>query len=257
MGGKKKSFLKVLSHMRKEYKSILSILFLDIVFGAAIFVFISVAMGTSDMMTGKLQGNTGLLFAGMYAICYFLILIGVYSYFKFQVINIIRTSFKEKPLGRKDIKGFYWMNMVLIYPSYLVFAGVAAILGKTIQLQVKPYMSTLYVILFFFLFSAYLNTSHAVYDRKRGVGRSLWFGLRTAFAKVHKYWRGALLELGFFSLFFGIFYMIAKMLTSAESTLSITYVSTFQLVFQILTSLVVYSIICTNRFYFFAIKNEK
>ncbi len=251
---RKKSLLgKTLSLIRKNPGPFLYMLLFDFLLAGIIY--------SLSVATKFFPIQDSLVVFGILFLIFLLIIILVYSFFKYLVLDSLKSVFRKGELNFKDFFSFYKLNLaVFLVPFILIFIGILAFASSNL-LQYDLTGMVLVVVLLILLIPVLLfiytlvNMSHTLFVQakkekivKNALKKSLNIPL---YGKIYSY-----------NLFFLIIYLVIWLaanyfLRSSGFSTYLQYYSGYRIFIWILTTVVVYFIVVFNRVNFYLVVNKK
>ena len=190
---------------------------------------------------------------------YYLLMLLVYSFFKYLVLDYIKSLFEKSEFSFERLGQFYGLNVAIagiffasivlfnyilnyIYPSYrpIVFIVVAV-----------PYLLFLYVM---------LNASHSMFYSGNSMINSLKNGTKITFTKIKVYRETILIMIIFalllWLLFFGAGYLI-RLVASKNYSFYLSAYAFYKQATIIVFDVVLYLVILINRITFYSLIKER
>src|SRR3989338_8663535 len=206
----------------------------DVWFFAALLLFTNLAesLGISLFRQPLQSYSTAPLMA--FILAYYLILIVIYSFFKFIVLHYLKKMFGSEKINFKRFGSFLLLNFIIMLSLFGIFIALNGILLLNVKSQIAPYVFLLILVPFAFF-------SYAI--------------IKIAFTNIKSYGGIYLSGIIIFSIYFAVYYLVGSALSKIQSYAM--YFNIYLKVFTILTGIVIYLIIFFNRAYFYLIVKEK
>lgn len=175
---------------KKEY--FLKILVLDIVFVAALlivaWIFNRIQPADVNLFIANLGGRgPALTFAIAFALIYTLIILLVYSFFKFLVLGRIRDVRGKPHFDMKGLPQFYFLNLMIVFTWLVVFSflswAISSLIGPTYVDTFSSILSFVAVVAIY----AMINISHFIFEHDLHAWHVFKEGLRVLFTRI-KLW---------------------------------------------------------------------
>ena len=144
---------------------------------------------------------------------YRLLQIFVYSFFKYSVLDFIKSLFLKTEFSFRRLGQFYSLNLILIFPLFIAFNFA---LGS-VKEAYRPYFFIITGIPIFFFLYAILNLAHSFFSEGNSMKNSLKKSFSLAFWKI-KYYRETILAIILALLALGILFLIAGYLIRLFTT---------------------------------------
>lgn len=229
----------------------------DFLFFLSIYVFQMLSQYAANNISIGPAKSTFYIFLLLSAV-YYLIVIFSYSFFKYIVLDYIKSLFESTDFSFRRLGQFYSLNIVIagIFFSIMILANF---LLASIKLQYRPYTFIALAIPYLLFLYVVLNLSHSFFYQGASVKESLKKGFKTTFTKIKTYRETIaimiLCALLLWLLFFGSGYLI-RILASKNYGLYLSYYSYFKQASIIAFDLALYAIILINRISFYFIVKE-
>ncbi|MBI2655344.1 hypothetical protein HYX06_02875 [Candidatus Woesearchaeota archaeon] len=186
---------------------------------------------------------------------YRLLQIFVYSFFKYSVLDFIKSLFQKTEFSFRRLGQFYLLNIILIFPLFITFNFV---LGG-IKEAYRPYFFIITGIPIFLFLYAILSLAHSFFNEGNSLKNSLRKSFSLTFGNMKSYREtiGAII-LAFLVL--GLLFLIAGYLirvsTSGNYLLYLKAYAYFKTSAIIIVNAVIYFIILINRILFYSAARE-
>jgi len=196
----------------------------------------------------------------IFFLIYFLALLIAYSFFKYSILDFIKSLFEESQFSLKKFGQFYLLNAI-IAGIFIIMIILLNFLLYSINEEYRPFIFILIgtpCLLFSYIF---VNISHALFYRGHSIKDSPKKSFTITFTKI-KIYREIILVIILFALFlsfllFGAGYLI-QIVASRNFSLYLRIYSYFTLASIISLYTVLYLVILINRISFYAIiMNDK
>ena len=250
---KKRVFFNSLNAIRENKKSLLYIVIIDVIFFAALFVLGQVFNAISYSVS--MQQTYMLL---LLAVFYYLALLFIYSFFKYIILYLIKSSFGKNKLEFDRLGKFYLLNIVIFVILSLVFF-LLSLLAASIKQGIAPYASLLILLLFSVFAYALVNISQVLFSEGKGLGGS--FGLAAKYlGRLNNYYGIYSVIVAVFAIIFslfGIFGNLLKITLFQDYNSLLKYGDIYTIIFVHAVGIILYLAILFNRYYFYNIIKEK
>ncbi|MEK6942841.1 MAG: hypothetical protein AABX00_02155 [Nanoarchaeota archaeon] len=235
-------------------KSGLMLLF-DVSFFASFYYIIPLLFEYIASKITPSQTQTFLFLVLLMSVGYLLLMTLVYSFFKYSLLEIVKSLFQKKSFSFARLWNFCLMNIIIILPTFLIFN---AVLGG-VKEAYRPYAFVLLGIPVSLLLYAAINISHSLFYEGASLKKSLKAGFNVTFSKIHIYKEQigafALAGISLWALFL-IFGFALRSFTSQNYTLYLSAYSYLTNAEYIISYLVFYFVIFVNRISFYRILRE-
>lgn len=194
------------------------------------------------------------------SLIYYLIVIFAYSFFKYIVLDYVKSLLEKTDFSFRRLGQFYALN-IIIAGIFLAIMLLANFLLASIKLQYRPFVFIALAAPYLLFLYVIANISHSSFYEGSSVKESLKKGFKTTFTRIRIYRETILimilLALLLWLLFFGSGYLI-RLIASKNYSLYLTYYAYSKQASIIVFDIVFYLIILINRISFYsAAKEEK
>jgi hypothetical protein len=236
-------------------KKILLIILFDILFLVSIS-----AMGylvniffPKDNILNYLQNRYSIVFFALsFSILYLLLLIFIYSFFKYNILDLVRNLFKKTELSFKRLTQFYLLNIIIICSAIIIILILDFLLFLLLREQyIQWILFTLSIPIIILAYST-INISHSIFIDYKKLKDVLMKSLKITFNNMRRYIAVYLIDIIFLICFLILFYTLL-ILTKNSPTWRFTVNNIFSLIWFV----VFYLIILFNRLYFYIAINDK
>tara|TARA_Y100000310_G_C20581608_1_gene763291 strand:+ start:130 stop:960 length:831 start_codon:yes stop_codon:yes gene_type:complete len=199
-----------------------------------------------------------LLFAVSFSIVYILLLILVYSFFKYNILDLIKSMNQKTEFDFKRFKKFYILNLITYISGFLIF-----LTASLIFMGIKPeYISITSLIIFIplgLLFYSFLNFSHSYFASDALPVKAVLKRSLKKISKISSYYKVYLITLAYFLVYFIIYYPIALLLKTIliQKYSLLGFFPIYSKIFSVITAIVMFGIIAHNRVYFYMTVKEE
>ena len=186
---------------------------------------------------------------------YKLLQIFVYSFFKYSILDFIKSFFQKTDFSLKRLWQFYLLNIILILPLFIVFN----IILDSVKEAYRPYFFVITGMPIFLFLYVILNLSHSFFYDGNSLKNSLRKSLSLTFGKIKSYRETigviilALLVLGLLFLIAG---SLVRFSTSGNYLLYLKTYDYFKTAAIVAVDIVMYLIILINRISFYSVARE-
>ncbi len=263
---KEKRVRDIILLMSRDWKNLLLIITFDILFMLVLsslrFVQISVDSTLLSLFTTK---RASLIYSITYVIFEFLLIISVYSFFKFLIIKFISESFDKANFRLKDFFSFLKINFVIFIPLIVMFAIVLDLILMFFNSWlsrggIDPFkfvfviltMGVLALVLFIFFYT-FINKVHFAFLKEQRFGKLLKKGIIGSFRidSYGMYWSN--LKIIFVSgVFLLIIHFFIKSFIFDDFSSYVSNVGIYKVLVYWVIALVLYFLLLINRFNFCA-----
>jgi len=257
---KESYFVKSLRLIRNNPKNIFHIILFDILFLAAMGIFTKLV----EFFFLKTPLETSAVTITIYLVLillYYLALVFIWTFFKYLVLNSIKSLFKKTKLSFVNIKKFFLLNLLI----FIVFFIAFFILNTTFLIGAKqeyaPYIFLIINLPLILLTYIFMNISHTLFSgSEKPIIKGITKKTFNAMSKVKNYIAIFFMNVIAIMIYFVIFYFVGLIL---KNTLfkgylaSVQYYNIYTIIFSVITTAFFYFIIFFNRIYFYnIIKNN-
>ena len=194
----------------------------------------------------------------IFSLIYYLIALFAYSFFKYSVLDFIKSLFEKTEFSFRHLGQFYSLNIIIAGIFFTVMLAANFLLASIKQTYAPfvfiflaiPYLLFLYVI---------INISHSLFYEGASIKESIKKSFRITFTKMKIYRETILVMIVFglflWLLFYGSGYLV-RILTSKNYSLYLSSYAYFKQASIIAFDVVIYLIILINRISFYALIRE-
>lgn len=240
-------FKRVFSAIKEKPKCFFLMIVFDVLFVIALLLFIkllNVAVPQSPAQIKSLFfGSSTLIF--VFVVIYYLLLLLIYSFFKYCMLHYIESFEKKTKFIIKFLKQFFLLNLF-----NLVLFLVCAMIINFLIVAVKDTYQTSFafwtITIFLFLFYIFFNLSHSIFIEEKNTINVIRLTFRTMFGRIKSYAGFLIHTIGMIIIFF-ILLLIVWLIFSIGLQMQLVYA----VLFNVLSAILLYAIILTNRIYFF------
>lgn len=193
------------------------------------------------------------------SLIYYSMLLFVYSFFKYIVLDYIKSLFENTEFSFNRLGQFYALNIVIagIFFGIMILANF---LLASIKPQYRPFVFIAIAAPYLLFLYIILNLSHSLFCQGASIKESLKKGFNTTFTKI-KVYRETILVMILFALvlwllLYGSGYAI-RFLASKNYSLYLTYYAYFKQASIIVFYLAFYLAILINRISFYSLAREE
>ncbi|MBI2649958.1 hypothetical protein HYX04_01450 [Candidatus Woesearchaeota archaeon] len=248
-----KSFRLAKSNLNKTG---LMVLF-DALFLVSVFALYRISLFFAQSVAAPPTLSLAVMFMAL-SLSYYLIILFAYSFFKYSILDFIKSLFEKTEFSFNRLGQFYSLNIIIAGIFFAIMLAANYILASIKQAYAPfvfiflaiPYLLFLYVI---------INTAHSLFYEGASIKESVKKSFRITFTKM-KVYRETILTMILFALvlwllFFGSGYLI-KLLASKNYNLYLNTYAYFKQVSIIVFDLVFYTAVLINRISFYAVIRE-
>lgn len=190
-----------------------------------------------------------------FSLIYYLLVLFVYSFFKYSILDFIKSLFDETEFSFKRLGQFYSLNIItagIFFAVMLLFSfllmGVKELYRPFVFVVLAtPYLLFLYVI---------INISHSLFYQGNSVKETIKKSFNIAFTKIRIY-RETILAMILFALLLWILFSGSKyLLQNYAYQFSLANSRYINQIYIIIFDLAFYFVVLINRISFYAIIRE-
>lgn len=119
----------------------------------------------------------------IFSLIYYLILLFVYSFFKYCILDLVKSLFEKIEFSFNKLGHFYLLNVILILPALLVFS----FLLENIKDYYQPFAFLAFGIPLSIFLYPLVNISQSYYYNGTSIKQSICKGFSTTFTKLNIY----------------------------------------------------------------------
>lgn len=194
----------------------------------------------------------------IFSLIYYLTALFAYSFFKYSILDFIKSLFEKAEFSFRRLGQFYSLN-IIIAGIFLAVMLLANFLLASIKQNYAPFAFIFLAVPYLLFFYAAVNTSHSLFYQGASVKESIKKGFKITFTKIKIYRETILvmviLAILLWLLFFGSGYLISLLASKNYSMYLATY-SYFKQASIIILDAALYLAILINRISFYAITKE-
>ncbi len=241
-------------------KTGLMVLF-DVLFLISIFALNRLIQYISPFLIGGIIAPTlatGILFV-TFSLIYYLIALFTYSFFKYSVLDSIKSIFANTDSSFNRLGQFYALNIVIAGIFFAVMLAANLIMGS-IQTSYAPYVFIVLAIPYLLFLYVITNISHSLFFQGASIKDSVKKGFTITFTKMKVYRETVLvmivLALFLWLLFLGGGYLV-RFIGAKNYTLYLSLYAYFKQASIIVFDIVFYLAILINRLSFYDSTRER
>lgn len=249
-------FIKSLKLAKSNpYKTALMILF-DGLFLVSFFVLYSVGSYLAQIIANT-SSKSIFIFISI-TLVYYLMTLFVYSFFKYCVLNSIKSLFGKEEFSFKRLGQFYSLN-IIIAGIFFALMSLFNVLLASIKQDYAPYVFIFLAIPYSLFLYIIINTSHSLFYEGTSIKNAVKEIFRITFTKIKSYKETILVMIFFIALlwllFLGTGYLISLIASKNYNLYLIAY-AYFKQASIIIFDIVFYLVILINRISFYAVVRE-
>ncbi|MBI2657204.1 hypothetical protein HYX08_00750 [Candidatus Woesearchaeota archaeon] len=238
-------------------KTGLMILF-DILFIASFFGLQALSQYFAQSLVLPTTLYSATFFLVSFSLAYYLLILLAYSFFKYCVLDSIKSLFEKQEFSLRRFGQFYSLNIIIagiFFAILLVFNLILANIKSSYAPFVFIFMAIPYILLLYIV----SNIAHSLFYEGASIKSSIKESFKTTFTKMKAYRETILMmilaSLALWLLFFGSGYLIS-LLGSKNYNLYLAAYAYFRQASIVIFDIMLYFIILINRVSFYAISRE-
>lgn len=192
------------------------------------------------------------------SLIYYLMVLFIYSFFKYSLLDFIKSLFEKTEFSFKRLGQFYALNIIIAGIFFAVII-LANFLLASIKMQYRPFAFIFLAAPYLLFLYVIINTSHSLFYQGNSIGNSIKKSLSLAITKIKIYRETILImvlsALALWLLFLGGGYLV-RLLASKNYGMYLNTYAYFKQISVIAFDLAFYFIILINRISFYAITEE-
>lgn len=237
-------------------KAGLMILF-DILFIVTIFILFRLSTYFAQVLVMP-QTTAAIPIAIILSLTYYLMILFAYSFFKYCILDFIKSLFSKTSFSFNQLGQFYMLNIIIAGIFFAITIALNAILAS-IKQSYAPFVFIVLAVPYALFLYIIINISHSLFYKGDSIKDATKKSFSIIFTKI-KIYREIILIMILFAislsiLFFGIGYLI-NLLASKNYNLYLSIYSYFKQASIIIFDLIFYFIILINRISFYSIAKE-
>lgn len=253
---KESYFVKNLKLIKKSPKNIFHIILFDILFIAVLGIFtrlVEFFFLESPLETSAVTITIYLILT----LLYYLALVFVCSFFKYLILNSIKSLFKKTELSFVNLKKFYLLNLLIFIVFFMAFLILNSVFLLGAKQEYAPYIFLIVNLPLILITYIFMNISHTLFsESEKPIIKEITKKTFDAITKIKSYIGIFLTNIIAIIIYFTLFYFIGLIL---KNTLfkgylaSVKYYNIYTIIFSVITTAFFYFIIFFNRIYFYNI----
>lgn len=250
-------FLKSLNLAKSNPNKTGLIILFDILFLVSFFGLQTLSQYFAQGIAIPATASSVLIFL-IFSLIYYLIVLFAYSFFKYTILDFIKSLFEMSEFSFKRLGKFYLLNIIIATVFFTIMI-LANFLLASIKPQYRPFVFIFLAIPYFLFLYVITNTSHSLFYEGSLIKDSLKKSFKITFTKMKVYRETILIMILFalllWLLFFGSGYLI-RLLASKNYNLYLNVYAYSKQISIIVFDIVFYLVILINRISFYAIVRE-
>jgi len=252
-------FAKIWKLIKDNPKNMFQIVLFDFLFlvTAGIFYWLT---GLLLSVAPKTASGTVIVFYLILTLMYYLILIFLCSFFKYLILDSLKSLFRKTKLEFNNLKSFYLLNLLIFFVFFMAFWVLNGVFLIGVREEYAAYVFLIISTPLFLAAYVFVNISHTLFSEaekpkiKEIVSRAFNSAL-----EAKKYSRIFLTNIVLIAVYFIGFYLIGSVLKATVFRGYLVpswYYDAYTTGFGIITTLFFYFILFFNRVYFYDIINS-
>lgn len=248
-------FIKSLSLAKSNPTKIGLMVLFDVLFLVSfLYVLPKLASYFSQSLTLP-QTYTTLFVFFILSLLYYLLALLVYSFFKYGVLDFIKSLFEKTEFSFNRFGWFYLLNVIIFLPTYILFSFIL----QNIKAQFQPLMFFVLGVPLSLILYVIANMAHSLFYQGGSLKDSLKKGFILTFTKFKTY-RETIFVMILFAFALGLLFLgsgyLIRLIASRNYVLYLNLYGYLRQVSIIVFDLVFYFIILINRISFYAVIKE-
>jgi hypothetical protein len=240
-------FYTVLKLCKNNYKQLFPIFLFDLLFVIALY---------STKIFFELLKPSSIFSVIIIQLIYLLLFIFIYSLFKYSILHFIANITGKNEFKFRRVVNFYYLNLILVIVSAAIFYIIELIYSFLIRPESGQIIALFIFVIYLVLLYVFVNISHSFFILGNGLKQTL----KKSFVVVRmfKAYAGTLLIP---VLIMFVYYLTYTLITFIVRFLiknpSNSFLSNYFGFFMIVTGIISYIIILSNRLYFYQIVKKQ
>lgn len=249
---KESLFIKSLKLAKSNPKKTALMILFDVLFLVSVFALNTLTKYFAQSLVVPTTLSSAFVFIA-FSLIYYLIGLFAYSFFKYSVLDSIKSLFEKAEFSFRRLAQFYSLNIVIAGIFFAIMLSANYLLAG-IKPEYRPFVFIFLATPYLLFLYVVLNISHSLFYEGASIKESVKKSFRITFTKIKVYRETILvmilLALILWLLFFGSGYLI-RLLASKNYNLYLSTYSYFKQAAVIAFDLVFYLIILINRISFY------
>lgn len=198
-----------------------------------------------------------LIFALFYTIGYFALILIVYSFIKYCILDLVKSVFSRHSFNISRLWGFYRLNIMIIGIPFVIVIMFAMIVSILIQREYAALLLAFIMLPVLFFYYPFFNLCQSMFykQNKNPIRNSL----RITFKGIQKYisiYLTSIMLLAAYYIISLIFTLVFKYALFRTEELYHAYYPGFLAVYQVITIIVLYLLMSFNRIEFYQVDEK-
>ena len=194
----------------------------------------------------------------IFSLIYYLMVLFAYSFFKYSILDFIKSLFQSTEFSFKRLGQFYSLNIIIAGVFFAIMI-LANFLLASIKAQYRPFVFIFLAVPYLLFLYVMVNTSHSLFYQGFSIKDAIRKGFKITFREIRIYRETILIMILFalllWLLFFGSGYSI-RFVASKNYNLYLNMYAYLKHASIIIFDVVFYLAILINRISFYAIARE-
>lgn len=247
-------FFESLKLLKKRPKNIFFILLFDALFlviltAAGGLMQRYIPQGYNEASSVIMQGGAGVWLLLITPIIYLLFIIAVHSILKLAILKII-ASYDNKKLGF-NLKKFFLLNIAIFLILTIVFTVVSGIFSVIFNPDFLKWMLFLFVAVHSILSYTYINFSHSLFIKEKGIKKILKKSCLITFTGIRKYYGTLVWVIALLAA-----YILLSLIAGNIAKIADVGQERYSIIYTTITSALLYAAVFINRMYFYLISKK-
>ena len=204
------------------------------------------------------QPSASLYMLIILTLIYYLIILIAYSFFKYCVLDFIKSLFGSTSFSFRRLDQFCVLN-IMISAIFFAIMLVFNVILSGIKESFAPFIFVFLAVPYLLILYLTANISQSLFYQESSAKISVKKGLKIIFTNIKSY-RETILIMILFALFFGLLFLgggyLIRTLTSKNYSLYLALYSYSKKISIIIFEVALYVIILINRISFYSIANQ-
>ena len=230
------------------------IILFDVLFLVSLLVLQKLFRYFAQSFVAEITLTFGLILL-IFTLIYYLITLLVYSFFKYSILDFIKSLFERTEFSLNRLGQFYSLNLIIagiFYAIFLIFGFILENIKQSYQPLVFIFLAIPYLL---FLY-AIINISHSLFYEGASIKESVKKSFKITFTKI-KIYRETISIMIFFALFLWILFLgsgyLIRFIASRNYNLYLNVYAYFKQILIIVFWIAFYLAILINRISFYKI----
>ena len=195
----------------------------------------------------------------VFSVAYYLTVLFVYSFFKYCVLDFIKSLLEKTSFSFSRLGQFYSLNIIIAGIFLAVMLALSFIL-ESIKPSYQPFVFIFMAVPCLLILYAITSISHSLFYQGASIKHSIKNGFKVTFTKIKTY-RETILTMILAALVLWLFFLgsgyLVRLIGSKNYSLYLTTYAYFKNAAIIIFDIVFYFIILVNRISFYCISMQE